>query len=229
MNQVVDEIADRVRRRMQALRAGKEQPCTTSPGPAAARRSLAAPRNVRLRAMCARTWTAAAPWRGEAGAARIAPESIRTSADIAPYIDHTLLKPEASRRGGRQAGRGGAQARLRHGVRELGARGAGGADSGGLQDGAHRRGGLPARGGAAQRQGLRGPRGHPLRRARDRHGDQHRRAEGEGLRAGAPGHLRGGGGQPPAARSRSSWRRASSPTRRRSAPARCPRPRGPPS
>ena len=35
MNQAVDEIADRVRRRMQALRAGKEQPCTTSPGPAA--------------------------------------------------------------------------------------------------------------------------------------------------------------------------------------------------
>jgi deoxyribose-phosphate aldolase len=33
----------------------------------------------------------------KAGAARIAPEAIRTSADIAPYIDHTLLKPEASR------------------------------------------------------------------------------------------------------------------------------------
>jgi deoxyribose-phosphate aldolase len=33
----------------------------------------------------------------KAGAARLAPDAIRTSADIAPYIDHTLLKPEASR------------------------------------------------------------------------------------------------------------------------------------
>jgi deoxyribose-phosphate aldolase len=33
----------------------------------------------------------------KAGAARISPDAIRTSADIAPYIDHTLLKPEASR------------------------------------------------------------------------------------------------------------------------------------
>ncbi|HEY0840176.1 MAG TPA: deoxyribose-phosphate aldolase [Vulgatibacter sp.] len=32
-----------------------------------------------------------------AGVARIAPDRIRTSLDIAPLIDHTLLKPEASR------------------------------------------------------------------------------------------------------------------------------------
>ncbi|HEX4803184.1 MAG TPA: deoxyribose-phosphate aldolase [Myxococcaceae bacterium] len=31
------------------------------------------------------------------GAARIAPDVVRTSADIAPYIDHTLLKPDATR------------------------------------------------------------------------------------------------------------------------------------
>ncbi|MFL5322148.1 MAG: deoxyribose-phosphate aldolase [Myxococcaceae bacterium] len=31
------------------------------------------------------------------GVARIAPDRIRTSADIAPYIDHTLLKPDATR------------------------------------------------------------------------------------------------------------------------------------
>ena len=29
--------------------------------------------------------------------ARVAPESLRTNADLAPYIDHTLLKPEATR------------------------------------------------------------------------------------------------------------------------------------
>ncbi|HZN95410.1 MAG TPA: deoxyribose-phosphate aldolase [Myxococcales bacterium] len=33
----------------------------------------------------------------KAGAGRIAPDRIRTSSDIAPYIDHTLLKPEATR------------------------------------------------------------------------------------------------------------------------------------
>jgi deoxyribose-phosphate aldolase len=33
----------------------------------------------------------------KSGAGRIAPDRIRTSADIAPYIDHTLLKPDATR------------------------------------------------------------------------------------------------------------------------------------
>ncbi|MFZ5468177.1 MAG: deoxyribose-phosphate aldolase [Myxococcota bacterium] len=33
----------------------------------------------------------------KAGAARIAPDVVRTSADIAPFIDHTLLKPDATR------------------------------------------------------------------------------------------------------------------------------------
>jgi len=31
------------------------------------------------------------------GASRIAPDTLRSSADIAPYIDHTLLKPDATR------------------------------------------------------------------------------------------------------------------------------------
>src|SRR5689334_14078724 len=100
MNQVVDEIADRVRRRMQALRAGKEQPCTTSPGPSpsdspsssASTQGCAPSCDVCPNVSSCGTVNAV-----KSGAARIAPDAIRTSADIAPYIDHTLLKPEASR------------------------------------------------------------------------------------------------------------------------------------
>jgi len=108
VSKVVDEIADRVRRRMHAFRAGKEEPCTTSPGPAerGAREvtSNGASSGAQSKAECAPSCdvcpnvdscgTVAAV---KAGAARLAPDAIRTSADIAPYIDHTLLKPEASR------------------------------------------------------------------------------------------------------------------------------------
>jgi deoxyribose-phosphate aldolase len=105
VNQVVDEIADRVRRRMHAFRAGKEEPCTTSPGPAAREaREPASNGTAQSHRECAPSCdvcpnvdscgTVAAV---KSGAARLAPDAIRTSADIAPYIDHTLLKPEASR------------------------------------------------------------------------------------------------------------------------------------
>lgn len=103
MNQVVDEIADRVRRRMQALRAGKEEPCTTSPGPARGASDGAGPNASEPREcapscdVCPGVSSCGTVAAVKNGAARIAPESIRTSADIAPYIDHTLLKPEASR------------------------------------------------------------------------------------------------------------------------------------
>lgn len=109
VKQVVDEISDRVRRRMQALRAGKEQPCTTSPGPdgrdsgAAARGGSGPSNNVSAKEcapscdVCPNVDSCGTVGAVRAGAARISPESIRTSADIAPYIDHTLLKPEASR------------------------------------------------------------------------------------------------------------------------------------
>ena len=104
VSKVVDEIADRVRRRMHAFRAGKEEPCTTSPGPAERGAREAAPSGAQSQVSCAPSCdvcpnvdscgTVAAV---KAGAARLAPDAIRTSADIAPYIDHTLLKPEASR------------------------------------------------------------------------------------------------------------------------------------
>ncbi|MDY7228530.1 deoxyribose-phosphate aldolase [Hyalangium rubrum] len=100
VNRVVDEIADRVRRRMHAFRAGKEEPCTTSPGPSAREAAPSAPSARECAPSCdgcANFDSCGTVAAVKSGAARLAPDAIRTSADIAPYIDHTLLKPEASR------------------------------------------------------------------------------------------------------------------------------------
>ena len=101
----------------------------------------------------------------------------------------------------RQAVRRSAQISLRFGVREhhvgaavqVAARGLG-------RDGVHGRR-LSARRDDADREGVRGARCGACRRARSRHGDQHRRAQVEGLRDRVRGHLSGrqgvgaGGGQ----------------------------------
>jgi deoxyribose-phosphate aldolase len=88
---VVDEVVSRVRRRLEALDAGKNDPCTASPGKGdsadCADSCLACP-NVDS---CG-TVTAV-----RTGVARISPDRVRTSADIAAFIDHTLLKPDATR------------------------------------------------------------------------------------------------------------------------------------
>ncbi|MBL8953582.1 MAG: deoxyribose-phosphate aldolase [Myxococcaceae bacterium] len=91
--QIVDEIADRVRRRLDALRAGTEQPCTASPqsgSPSGAECSDSC-------FTCPNVNSCATVSAVKSGAARIAPDRVRTSADIAPYIDHTLLKADATR------------------------------------------------------------------------------------------------------------------------------------
>lgn len=93
-NAVVDEIAERVRRRLQAFKAGTEEPCTASPAKAPAGSPDCAPSC----SACSNSDTCATSLavRFE-GVARVAPDRVRTSSDIAPYIDHTLLKPEATR------------------------------------------------------------------------------------------------------------------------------------
>ncbi|MFY2561346.1 deoxyribose-phosphate aldolase [Corallococcus terminator] len=63
----VEEIADQARRRIQAWTGAREAPATDAP-PAPFTRY---------------------------GTARVDMDSIRSAADLAPYIDHTLLKPEA--------------------------------------------------------------------------------------------------------------------------------------
>ncbi|HKD38940.1 MAG TPA: deoxyribose-phosphate aldolase [Myxococcaceae bacterium] len=97
---VVEEIADRVRRRLQAARAGREEPCTPSAAasPASAERELARPPDCTPSCdVCPIIDSCATVLGVRNGASRIAPDVVRTSADIAPYIDHTLLKPEATR------------------------------------------------------------------------------------------------------------------------------------
>jgi deoxyribose-phosphate aldolase len=97
---VVEEIADRVRRRLQAARAGREEPCT----PSAPQLASAATREPALPPDCAPSCdvcpiidSCATVLAVRSGASRVAPDAVRTSADIAPYIDHTLLKPDAMR------------------------------------------------------------------------------------------------------------------------------------
>jgi len=95
--QLVDEIASRVRRRLDALRAGTEEPCTASPGsnkPAAGKDGAECSESCFT---CPNVSSCATVSAVKDGAARIAPDRIRTSADIAPFIDHTLLKPDATR------------------------------------------------------------------------------------------------------------------------------------
>src|ERR1700687_4762495 len=96
--QVVDEIAERVRRRLQAIQAGHQQPCIAKEAP-----EMAAPPWA-YEPDCAPTCDAcpaidscATVRAVRLGASRISPDSVRNSRDIAPYIDHTLLRPDATR------------------------------------------------------------------------------------------------------------------------------------
>jgi deoxyribose-phosphate aldolase len=92
---IIEDISERVRRRLEAARAGKEQPCQT-----------ARPAAVEVQALpacgpscsgCTAFDNCGTALAVRSGVGRIAPEMVRTSADIAPYIDHTLLKPDATR------------------------------------------------------------------------------------------------------------------------------------
>ena len=110
LNRVVDEIAERVRRRLQAARVGREEPCTTAaaaelpskvrtfadaqPPDAPAERQHACQSGC---TGCGGFDSCNAVAAVNFGVSRISPDRVRTSADIAPYIDHTLLKPEATR------------------------------------------------------------------------------------------------------------------------------------
>src|SRR5260370_39305139 len=89
--QVVDEIAERVRRRLQAIQAGHYQPCTAKEAPEAVEPTGA------YEPDCAPT-CGASPSIGRCatvqgvrpGASRISPDSVRNSSVMAPHIEHTL-------------------------------------------------------------------------------------------------------------------------------------------
>src|SRR5512140_2021921 len=98
INRVVDEIAERVRQRLQGNRA--ELPSKVRTFASAQPPEPAAERQCECQSGCkgcggfdsCNTVTAV-----NFGVSRISPDRVRTSADIAPYIDHTLLKPDATR------------------------------------------------------------------------------------------------------------------------------------
>jgi deoxyribose-phosphate aldolase len=90
---VVDEVVSRVKRRLDSLEAGKNEPCTASPGKAAVGKDECAESCF----VCPNHDSCATVGAIKAGAARISPDRVRTSVDIAPFIDHTLLKADATR------------------------------------------------------------------------------------------------------------------------------------
>ncbi len=98
---IIDEISERVRRRLAAARAGKDEPCTASApapvGPSVLETARAELTCAPTCGSCENTDSCVTANAVREGAARIAPNTVKTSADIAPYIDHTLLKPDATR------------------------------------------------------------------------------------------------------------------------------------
>jgi deoxyribose-phosphate aldolase len=92
VNAVVDEVVSRVKRRLDALDAGKNDPCSTGPGKPSADGDCADSCNA-----CPNHDGCGTLLAVKTGAARVSPDKIKTSGDIAQYIDHTLLKPEATR------------------------------------------------------------------------------------------------------------------------------------
>ncbi len=94
VNAIVDEITDRVRRRLDALRAGTQEPCTTSTPP---KTTGSAEECSTACSFCPNHDSCGTSLSVRHGlAARVSPDKLRTSQDIAPFIDHTLLKPEAT-------------------------------------------------------------------------------------------------------------------------------------
>lgn len=96
VNAMVDEITERVKRRLEAYRAGTEAPCTTGPAKSSGGKSAeeCAPSCFE----CANHDTCGTSLAVRSGlTSRVSPDKLRTSKDIAQYIDHTLLKPEATR------------------------------------------------------------------------------------------------------------------------------------
>jgi deoxyribose-phosphate aldolase len=92
---VVDEVVTRVKRRLDSLEAGKNDPCSTGPG-----KSSAANTDTECAescSVCPNHDTCGTVLAVKSGAARISPDRVRTSIDIAPFIDHTLLKADATR------------------------------------------------------------------------------------------------------------------------------------
>jgi hypothetical protein len=84
-------IAERALQRLRAERIGREQPTCAPVTPA----DLPKECDAGGCAPCEEHLGCSARGLLETGTARLTPLAIRTSRDLAPYIDHTLLKPDA--------------------------------------------------------------------------------------------------------------------------------------
>ncbi len=95
VNALVDEITERVKRRLEAFQAGTQAPCTTAPVKVKAESAEACAPSC---GECPNHDTCGTSLAVRSGLTeRVSPDKLRTSRDIAAYIDHTLLKPDATR------------------------------------------------------------------------------------------------------------------------------------
>lgn len=98
VNALVDDITERVKRRLDALRVGTNEPCTAGPSKSAAPTTGSAADCGTSCGVCPNHDSCGTSLSVRNGLTeRVTPDKLRTSQDIAPYIDHTLLKPEATR------------------------------------------------------------------------------------------------------------------------------------
>jgi deoxyribose-phosphate aldolase len=99
VNALVEDITERVRRRLLAFRAGTEAPCTTStPKAKSGQTSSSGQSDCETSCMsCPNHDSCGTSLAVQHGlVSRVSPDALRTSQDIAPFIDHTLLKPDAT-------------------------------------------------------------------------------------------------------------------------------------
>jgi deoxyribose-phosphate aldolase len=94
MDALAERVAERLARRAQAAQVGRDEPCEVSDAPAKAQQLDCAD----TCSNCDQTGGCATYHLVQIGADRVAPLGPpRTSSEIARHIDHTLLKPDATR------------------------------------------------------------------------------------------------------------------------------------
>src|SRR5437016_2931560 len=91
LDELAAVIAEKALLRLRAQRAGAAEPTCATPR---TEPKECAPGGC---APCPENATCDAKGMVDGGALRVTPLAIRTSKDLAPYIDHTLLKPDATR------------------------------------------------------------------------------------------------------------------------------------
>jgi deoxyribose-phosphate aldolase len=91
LDELATLIAEKALARLRSEKIGREQPTCSTPA------ETAKECNISGCAPCEEQLSCSARELYNIGTARLTPSAIRTSKDIAPYIDHTLLKADATR------------------------------------------------------------------------------------------------------------------------------------